>query len=74
MVDPRTRKLSKGKKYFVDAVAQRVGDATDDGAADFAGGHFAQLSRGHVRIEGGVRRADQVGHLFERTWSIRIAI
>ena len=58
------------RKYLIDAIAQRVGDAADNGAANFAGRHFPKLGRGHVRVESRMGRADQVGDFFQRTFNI----
>jgi len=53
---------------FVDAVAQTVRDAADDGAPDLAGGHLAQLCARRVRVEGGVWRAQQVRRFLQRAF------
>lgn len=53
---------------LVDAVPQGVGDASDDGAADLAGGHLAELIAGGVGVVSGVGRADEVGCILQWPW------
>ena len=62
-------KREQGRKYLVDAVAQRIGDATNDSPADFPCCHFPEFSRGHVRVESGMWSANQIGNFFQRTFN-----
>jgi hypothetical protein len=57
----------ESQKYLVDAVTQRIGDATNDSPADFRCCHFPEIGRGHVRVERGVWSANQIGNFFQRT-------
>lgn len=57
-------KNTRRTPYLVDAVAQAVGDASDDGAANLGRGHLAQLLRRRVRIECRVWRAQDVRRFF----------
>lgn len=57
-------KKTQDKPYLVDAVAQAVGDAADDGAANFGRSHLAQLLRRRIRIESRVRCTQDVRRLF----------
>ena len=62
-------KGEQDRKYLVDAVAQRIGDAANDGPADFPCCHFPEFGRGHVRVESGMWSANQIGNFFQRTFN-----
>ena len=59
-------RVSAVEVLFVDAVAKRVRNSSEDRSPDLAGGHFSEFDDGGFWVEGRVRRHDEVGRVFER--------
>ena len=56
------------KIFFVDAIAQRIGNAADDGATNLPGRHLAEFRATLIRIPRAMRSTEQIGGILQRAW------